>query len=96
MRANSDASSCHTHHVVDYAGNSGTFTAPDHEYPSHLELTATATDADGLRTTKTVRLDPSTVDLTLDSSPAGMRLSLGSECWPRRSRARSSAARGTP
>ena len=37
---------CHTHPIQDYAGvASGSFYAPDHEYPSYLELTLTATDA---------------------------------------------------
>ena len=34
-----DATNCHTHHIQDYVGvASGSFVAPDHEYPSHLEL----------------------------------------------------------
>ena len=44
----SDATNCHTHHMQDYVGvASGSFVAPDHEYPSHLELSLTATDAAG-------------------------------------------------
>src|SRR3712207_7914819 len=49
------------------AGDS--FPAPDHEYPSHLELRLTATDSGGLTDTKSVRLDPRTVSLTLSTSP---------------------------
>ena len=37
------------------------FGAPDHEYPSYLELQLTATDAGGLSTTVIRRLDPQTV-----------------------------------
>ena len=34
-----DANVCHTHAIQDYAGvASGSFVAPDHEYPSHLLL----------------------------------------------------------
>jgi hypothetical protein len=51
---------------------SGSFVAPDHEYPSYLELKLTATDAQGLTDTKSVRLDPKTVGLRLSSSPAGL------------------------
>ena len=30
---------CHTHQIEQYTGiASGTFVAPDHEYPSHLEI----------------------------------------------------------
>jgi hypothetical protein len=52
----------------------GSFTTPDHEYPSYLELQLTATDSGGLSHTRSVRLDPRTVDLTLASSPSGLRL----------------------
>jgi glucose/arabinose dehydrogenase/PKD repeat protein len=70
---------CHQHPVQSWNGvASGSFTAPDHEYPSHLELSLTATDAGGLRDTKTVRLDPQTVDLSFQSSPAGLTLTVGS------------------
>ena len=49
----------------------GSFTTPDHEYPSYLELRLTATDSGGLTDTKSIRLDPRTVTLTLNTSPAG-------------------------
>ena len=36
-------SNCHTHVIQDFAGvRSGSFSAPDHEYPSYLELRLTA------------------------------------------------------
>ena len=50
--------------------------APDHEYPSYLELRLTATDSGGLTDTRTVRLDPKTVVLRLRSNPSGLQLSL--------------------
>ncbi|RZU14246.1 glucose/arabinose dehydrogenase [Kribbella rubisoli] len=65
-------SDCHTHTITSMTGAGGTFTAPDHEYPSYLELKLTATDAQGLTDTKSVRLDPKTVGLRLASSPAGL------------------------
>jgi glucose/arabinose dehydrogenase len=66
---------CHTHVLQDYAGvASGTFVAPAHEYPSYLDLRLTATDGGGLSATTSVRLDPATVDLTVQSSPAGLSL----------------------
>ena len=44
---------CHTHTVQTWTGAaSGTFVAPDHEYPSYLELELTATDASGLTDTR--------------------------------------------
>jgi hypothetical protein len=57
---------------------SGSFVAPDHEYPSYLELRLTATDSGGLTDTTSVRLDPKTVELSFESDPAGLRLTVGS------------------
>jgi glucose/arabinose dehydrogenase/PKD repeat protein len=70
---------CHQHPVQTFDDvASGSFNAPDHEYPSYLELTLTATDPGGLSDTDTVRLDPQTVNLTFQTSPAGLRLNVGS------------------
>ncbi len=65
-------SDCHSHTITSLTGASGSFTAPDHEYPSYLELRLTATDAQGLTDTKSVRLDPKTVGLTFATQPAGL------------------------
>ena len=50
--------------------------APDHEYPSYLELRLTATDSGGLADTRSVRLDPQTVTLTFQTIPGGLDLTL--------------------
>jgi uncharacterized repeat protein (TIGR01451 family) len=72
-------STCHTHIVQSWTGvATGSFVAPDHEYPSYLELTLTATDSGGLTDTETLRLDPRTVLLTFESSPTGLQLTVGS------------------
>ena len=73
-------SDCHTHVIQTWLGDPLTwfFNAPDHEYPSYLELRLTATDAGGLTDTKSLRLDPRTVDLTFQSSPSGLQLVVGS------------------
>jgi PKD repeat protein len=72
-------STCHEHPLQTFTGTaSGSFVAPDHEYPSHLELRLTATDAGGLTNTESVQLDPQTVDLTFGSSPSGLTLAVGS------------------
>jgi glucose/arabinose dehydrogenase len=72
-------STCHEHPLQTFSGTaSGSFVAPDHEYPSHLELRLTATDPGGLSNTTSVQLDPQTVDLTFGSSPAGLTLAVGS------------------
>jgi hypothetical protein len=67
-------STCHAHEITTMTGTSGTFTTPDHEYPSYLELRLTAEDSGGLTGTASVRLDPKTVDLTIASQPSGLRL----------------------
>jgi PKD repeat protein len=71
-------SNCHTHTVQSFAGvASGSFTAPDHEYPSYLELRLTATDSGGLTNSVSRQLDPRTVALTFQTTPGGLRLTVG-------------------
>ncbi|HMJ34003.1 MAG TPA: LamG-like jellyroll fold domain-containing protein [Baekduia sp.] len=72
--------SCHVHNLQTYNGvASGSYTYPDHEYPSYLTLVLTATDASGLADTRSVRIDPKTVELTFTSSPSGLPISVGAE-----------------
>ena len=72
-------SNCHQHVIQSFTGVAGgSFTAPDHEYPSYLELRLTATDGGGLTDTETLRLDPQTVTLNFASSPTGLQLVVGS------------------
>jgi PKD repeat protein len=67
---------CHTHLIQTITGvSSGSFTAPDHEYPCWLEVRLTATDTGGLTSTTSVRLDPKTVVLTFKTNPGGLVLS---------------------
>ncbi len=72
-------SDCHEHVITTMTGDSGTFVAPDHEYPSYLELKLTATDAFGLIDSKSVRLDPNTVGLTFATQPTGLNVTHFSE-----------------
>jgi hypothetical protein len=58
--------------------SSGSLVAPDHEYPSHLELRLTATDAGGLSETVSTLLHPQTVELAFASQPIGLNLTVGS------------------
>jgi PKD repeat protein len=70
-------SNCHEHVVRSFPGVAGgSFAAPDHEYPSYLQLQLTATDSGGLSDTRTIRLDPKTVVLSFASSPSGLTLSV--------------------
>jgi glucose/arabinose dehydrogenase/PKD repeat protein len=67
---------CHTHLIQTVNGvSSGSFTAPDHEYPCWLEVQLVATDSGGLTSTTSVRLDPKTVVLTFKTNPGGLVLS---------------------
>jgi glucose/arabinose dehydrogenase len=72
-------SNCHEHVVQTWTGvASGSFNAPDHEYPSYLELRLTATDSGGLTSTVSRQLDPRTVTLTFQTNPGGLRLAVNS------------------
>jgi glucose/arabinose dehydrogenase/chitodextrinase len=74
-----EPTNCHSHTIQSWQGvASGSFGAPDHEYPAYLELTLTATDSGGLTDTETLRLDPRTVVLTFQTSPSGLQLAVGS------------------
>jgi glucose/arabinose dehydrogenase len=70
-------SNCHAHDLQTISGVAGgTFTAPDHEYPSRIELRLTATDSGGVQRSASVMLDPQTVPLTFTSTPAAALLSV--------------------
>ncbi|WP_242545307.1 PQQ-dependent sugar dehydrogenase [Amycolatopsis sp. MtRt-6] len=69
---------CHTHNVQDFPGvAAGSFVAPDHEYPSYLQLTLTATDSTGRTGSRTIDLQPKTVTLNFTSSPSQAMLTVG-------------------
>jgi hypothetical protein len=74
---------CHEHPLQTWTGVAGgSIPAPDHEYPSHLELRLTARDSAGASTTVTRRLDPQTVAVTVASQPAGLQLTIGQKTGP--------------
>jgi hypothetical protein len=69
------STNCHTHLIQTFTGvSSGSFVAPDHEYPCWIEVQLKATDSGGLTSTTSVRLDPVTVNLTFKTNPAGLKL----------------------
>ena len=68
---------CHEHERETTIGAGGTLDAPDHPFPSHLELRLTATDSAGLSTTTTMELHPKTVALTFATNPAGLEIAFG-------------------
>ncbi len=65
--------------IVNVGGPTVTISAPanplsDHDADSSYTITLTVTDSDGIASTKTVDVQPQTVALTLDSTPAGAPL----------------------
>jgi glucose/arabinose dehydrogenase len=70
--------SCHAHPLQAFPHTaSGTLVAPEHEYPSHIGLTFTATDSRGLSASRTIEIDPRAVHLEIRSQPAGVTLTAG-------------------
>lgn len=71
-------SACHAHPLQAFPSMSGgTLVAPDHDYPSYIDLTFRAVDARGLGASKTIKLDPRTVQLLVRSQPEGATLTAG-------------------
>jgi titin len=70
-----DPTNTHEHLIQTFTGvASGSFVAPEHEYPSWLELRLTAKDSAGNTTTLTRRIDPQTVQIIVASNPGGAGL----------------------
>jgi glucose/arabinose dehydrogenase len=70
--------SCHAHPLQIFSGlRNGKFLVPEHDYPSYLEITLRVADDRGLTARKTIKLEPRTVNLAIDSSPAGIQLTAG-------------------
>ena len=73
------AGNCHNHILQTLTGAGGTFMAPDHEYPSQLEIELVATDSLGVASAPVVRtLLPKSVNLTFATTLAGITLGVGS------------------
>ena len=71
-------SNCHTHPLQTFQGVAGgSFTAPDHEYPAHLELQLTARDSGGLTDTESIRLDRVPSRSPSATNPGGLSLVVG-------------------
>ena len=70
-------SDCHSHIITDVSDvKSGTFDAPDHEYPSHIKLSLTVTDSDGLTASDEVEIFPKTGTVAATSDPTGIPLTV--------------------
>lgn len=75
--------SCHKHPLQVFAGlKEASFLAPEHDYPSFIEITLRATDKRGLAASKTIQIDPRTVELAMKSNPPGISLTAGLKVEP--------------
>lgn len=75
--------SCHKHPLQVFAGlKEASFLAPEHDYPSFIEITLRATDKRGLAASKTIQIDPRTVELAMKSNPPGIALTAGLKVEP--------------
>jgi glucose/arabinose dehydrogenase len=69
---------CHSHPLQDFPGVlSADLVAPEHDYPSYIEITLTATDKRGLSANKTIKLPARKFVVRVDSSPSGIPLTAG-------------------
>jgi glucose/arabinose dehydrogenase len=69
---------CHEHPVATVPGSAtGDISAPDHEAPSYLQFTLTATDAVGATTSVVRRVDPLTSTISIESNPTGLGIAVG-------------------
>ncbi len=69
---------CHAHPLQVLPGVfKGDLIAPEHDYPSYIEISLRVTDERGLAATKTVRVDPRTVDVKIASEPPGVPIVAG-------------------
>jgi glucose/arabinose dehydrogenase len=71
---------CHVHNIQTWSGTDhGSFAAPDHPYPSHLELVLRATNSQNVTGTTSITVNPKTVALSLHTQPAGLKLAVNAD-----------------
>ena len=68
---------CHEHTVESATGAGGSFPAPEHPYPSHLELRLSATDSHGSTVTTSRELYPRARTIQVATVPTGIVVSVG-------------------
>jgi glucose/arabinose dehydrogenase len=80
---NGSPTDCHLHPLASWDGVSGaSFEAPDHEYPSYIEVTMTVTDHDGNTATVSRNFQPNVVSLQVLSQPPGATVVIGEQLGP--------------
>lgn len=66
---------CHVHPLETFSGiRRPEFIAPQHDYPSYIEILLRVSSPRGLSGTATVKFQPRTVNLSLASNPPGIEL----------------------
>jgi glucose/arabinose dehydrogenase len=69
---------CHSHPLQVFPGVlSADLVAPEHDYPSYIEITLSASDKRGLSASKTIKLAARRFDVRLETSPPGIQLTAG-------------------
>ena len=69
---------CHAHPLQDFPGVlSANLIAPEHDYPSYIEITLSASDKRGLSASKTIKLSPRVFTVHFASSPSGIPITAG-------------------
>src|SRR5262249_14693663 len=69
---------CHAHPLETFAGvRGGELIAPEHDYPSYIEITLRVAHRRGLSGSKTIKLEPRAVNLSIVSQPPGIDLTAG-------------------
>lgn len=70
---------CHVHPLQTFSGiRRPEFVAPQHDYPSHIEVVLRVSDERGLSGATSMDIYPTTADLALTSDPPGIELTAGS------------------
>jgi glucose/arabinose dehydrogenase len=74
----SEPENCHKHPLQTFPqGEEGEFIAPEHDYPSYIEINVRVTDERGLTTGATRKISPKTVQLEIESVPLGVPVTAG-------------------
>ena len=68
---------CHEHVETTLSGQSVSYVAPDHDYPSRLRFDLTVTDAGGFTDQESVEVHARPVVLNLQTNPAGFATTIG-------------------
>ena len=77
-------SNCHEHPIQTIPGvlSSGSFLAPDHEFPSFLELRLTVTDPTGATASASVNIQPQTTTFGVAANVSGLQLVVNGTSQP--------------